>query len=325
MIANLSIRNLLLASTACAMAATPVHAQTAADAGASAAANAEADTGGDIVVTAQKRSQRLQDVPMQVNVLTAESIAAKQIKMTADIVRSVSNFTVEKTNTYTDAVIVLRGISQASSGDTPVAVIVDGVPQDDPKQFNSHLFDVEQIEVLKGPQGSLYGRKAEAGAIIITTAAPTNELSGFGTLSYSRGDTIEASAGISGALMPDKIQFRLAGSYFKTDGVIPNLFRGVNADRVPYDWTVRGNLLFSLSDRAQLTLIAQHHKHKAGHNYFAPIFSGDANDFQLPRGNFPNRGHGKNHQLEREVQLRLRFRDSDGYQRIYPHARTQYY
>ena len=107
-------------------------------------------------------------------------------------------------------------------------MIVDGVPQDDPKQFNMHLFDISQIEVLKGPQGSLYGRNAEAGAIIITTAAPTNDLHGFADLSYGNGDTLDGSGGIAGAIVPDKIQFRVAGSYFHTDGLIRNSYRGVN-------------------------------------------------------------------------------------------------
>lgn len=281
-------RNRALASTNCMallMAATPVIAQTTEP-------KVAAEQLETIVVTAQKRSERLQDVPIQVDVLTAENIAAKQIKMGADIVRATPSLTVEKTDTYTNSVIVLRGISQASNADTPVAVIVDGVPQDDPKQFNMHLFDVEQIEVLKGPQGSLYGRKAEAGAIIITTAAPTNELRGFGNVSFSRGETLDTSAGISGPVVEDKVLFRLAGNYFRSDGYLPNSFRGVNSDRVAHDWSVRGTLLFNMTDRASLSLIGQHQDFDAGHVYFAPVFSGDANDFQSPRSNFPNRGDG---------------------------------
>lgn len=199
-----------------------------------------AETGrgeGEIVVTAQKRSERLQDVPIQVDVLTRSNIEARQIKMTTDIVKTVPSLTIERTDTYTNSVIVLRGISQAANADTPVAVIVDGVPQDDPKQFNMHLFDIDQIEVLKGPQGSLYGRNAEAGAIIITTAPPTNDFHGFGDISYGRGNSIDVSAGVSGAIIPDKIQFRAAGSFFHTDGLIRNSFRGVNNDAVPHDWS----------------------------------------------------------------------------------------
>jgi outer membrane receptor protein involved in Fe transport len=95
-----------------------------------------------------------------------------QIRQTPDITATVPNLTVARNDTYSNSTIVLRSITQANNSDVPVAVIVDGVPQDDSKQFNTYLFDIAQIEVLKGPQGSLYGRNAEAGAIIITTAPP---------------------------------------------------------------------------------------------------------------------------------------------------------
>jgi iron complex outermembrane recepter protein len=107
---------------------------------------------------------------------------------------------VARNDTYSNSTIVLRGITQANNSDVPVAIIVDGVPQDDSKQFNSHLYDIAQIEVLKGPQGSLYGRNAEAGAIIITTAAPSNDFKGFADVSYGKGSTLDTNAGLSGAL-----------------------------------------------------------------------------------------------------------------------------
>lgn len=246
----------------------------------------------DIIITAQKRSEKLQNVPIQVDVLTGATLQARQMKMTKEIARTVPNLTIEKTDTYSNSVIVLRGVSQAANSDTPVAVIVDGVPQDDPKQFNMHLFDVADIEVLKGPQGSLYGRNAEAGAIIITTVQPTNDFHGYADLSYGRGSTLDTSAAVSGPIVPDRVLFRIAGSYFRTDGLIPNTFRHVPNDSVPHDWTIRGNLLFNIGGRSTLNLIAQHENYSAGHVYFVPVWSGNPNDFELPQSNFPNRGHG---------------------------------
>ncbi len=299
------IRAVLLTTAALALP-TSLHAQAAAPDPTTPGTETQT-AGGDIVVTAQKRSERLQDVPVQVDVLTAKGIEAQQIKQTADIVATIPNLTIEKTDTYTNSVIVLRGISQASNADTPVAVIVDGVPQDDPKQFNMHLFDIAQIEVLKGPQGSLYGRNAEAGAIIITTAAPTNDLHGFADLSYGNGHTFDGSGGVSGAIVPDKIQFRVAGSYFHSDGLIHNAYRGVNNDRVPHDWSLRGNLYFHLSDTTRLTLIAQHEDFNAAGVYFVPVFSGDANDFQKPQSNFPNRGSGTSTNVTAKLEQDLGF------------------
>lgn len=137
------------------------------------AAAAEHDGRADILVVAEKRSAKLQDVPIQVSVLTGDALAARQITQTQDIAGTIPNMSVERNDTYRNTAIVIRSISQINNADSPVAVIVDGVPQNDQKQFGMRLFDIAQIEVLKGPQGSLYGRNAEGGAIIITTTAPT--------------------------------------------------------------------------------------------------------------------------------------------------------
>jgi iron complex outermembrane receptor protein len=260
-----------------------------------------------IIITAEKRPELLQNVPIQVDVLTGKTLEARHIKMTNEIVRTVSNLTIEKTDVYSNSVIVLRGIAQAANADAPVAVVVDGVPQDDPKQFNVHLFDISDIEVLKGPQGSLYGRNAEAGAIIITTVQPTNDLRGYGDVSYGRGPTLDASAGISGPIVADKVLFRIAGSYFHTAGLIPNTFRHVDNDSVPHDWTIRANLLFHIGNRSTLNLIAQHEDYKAGHVYFVPVWSGNPNDFELPQSNFPNRGHGSSTNLTAKFDSDLGF------------------
>lgn len=262
---------------------------------------------GEILVTAQKRSERLQDVPIQIDVVTADDIQARQIRQTLDIVRTIPNLAIQRTDTYTNSVVTLRGISQASNSDAPVAVIVDGIPQDDAKQLNMRLFDIQQIEVLKGPQGSIYGRNAEAGAIIITTAEPTEEFHGFGNASFGNGKTADISGGVSGSFVPDRVQYRLAGSYLKSDGVIPNTYRGVKADQIGHDWTVRGSLYFQLTESAKLSLIASHSDFNAAGVIFAPVFSGSANDFVDPQSNFPNRGSGTSTNIAAKLDINLGF------------------
>jgi iron complex outermembrane receptor protein len=298
-----TIRQLLMATTLLG-AAQIVEAQTAPPPNAGVGPEVSQN---EIIVTAQKRSEKLQNVPIQVDVLTGKTLEARQIKMTSEIARTVPNLTIEKTDVYSNSVIVLRGIAQAANADAPVAVVVDGVPQDDPKQFNMHLFDISDIEVLKGPQGSLYGRNAEAGAIIITTVQPTDNFHGFVDGSFSRGSTVDASAALSGPIVPDKVLFRVAGSYFRTDGVIQNTFRHVPNDSVPHDWTIRGNLLFNIGSRSTLNLIAQHEDYKAGHVYFVPVWSGNPNDFELPQSNFPNRGNGRTTNLTAKFDSNLGF------------------
>jgi len=276
----------------------------------------------EIVVTAQKRPELVQNVPAQVDVLTAQALETLQIRQTPDIAMTVPNLTVARNDTYSNSTIVLRGITQASNSDVPVAVIVDGVPQDDSKQFNTHLFDIAQIEVLKGPQGSLYGRNAEAGAIIITTAAPTNEFRGFADVSYGKGSTLDSSAGISGALVPDAVLYRLAGNYSRSDGLIRNTFLDNHPDYVDYDRSVRGSLEFRLSEQVKLDLIAQYGGFKAGTTYFAAVFSGNPNDFENPQSNFPgvDTGHQAFYTAKLDADLGFATLTSvSGYTRIEEH------
>ncbi len=271
----------------------------------SAAQVAAPETLEEIVVTAQKRPEFIQNVPAQVDVLTAQGLESLQIRQTPDIAAVVPNLTVARNDTYSNSTIVLRGITQANNSDVPVAIIVDGVPQDDSKQFNTHLYDIAQIEVLKGPQGSLYGRNAEAGAIIITTAAPSNDLKGFADVSYGKGSTLDTNAGISGALVPDRILYRLAGNYSRTDGLINNSFLGNHPDYVDYDRSIRGSLEFLLSEQVKLDLIAQVGGFKAGTTYFAAVFSANPNDFVDPQSNLPgvDTGHQEFYTGKLEAEL----------------------
>jgi len=130
----------------------------------------------EIVVTAQRRSESLQSVPIQVAAFSAAKIEDAGIKNTRDFVALIPNVTLDESLTYLNSYITVRGVSEIDNADSPVAVVVDGVPQSNQKQLQMNLFDVERIEVLKGPQGGLYGRNAIGGAINIITKAPSAEL-----------------------------------------------------------------------------------------------------------------------------------------------------
>jgi iron complex outermembrane receptor protein len=150
--------------------------------------------------------------------------------------------TLVETQNAGNAFIVIRGITQARNSEPSVAVVVDGVQQVNPAQFNQDLFDIEQIEVLKGPQGGLYGRNAIGGAIIIRTKEPTDEFegkvtagvdNGFGFFTRWRDQRADLGFG----------QVPPLGQFTDTDGYIDNPYLGEEAD--PYqDIALRGNLLF---------------------------------------------------------------------------------
>ncbi len=123
----------------------------------------------EVLVTARQRNESFRDVPITVNVFTRETIEAAGIEKPADFIARVPNMTLVETQNAGNAFVVIRGISQARNSEPSVAVLVDGVLETNPAEFNQELFDIEQIEVLKGPQGALYGRNAIGGAIIIRT------------------------------------------------------------------------------------------------------------------------------------------------------------
>jgi len=276
----------------------------------------------EIIVTAQKRAEPVQNVAAMVSVLTGDNLDALQITKAPEIVATVPNLIVAQNDTYTNSTIVLRSITQANNSDVPVAVIVDGVPQDDSKQFNAYLYDIAQVEVLKGPQGSLYGRDAEAGAIIITTAQPTNQLEGFGEVSYGNGATVQGRAGASGAIVPDEVLFRVAGNYVRSDGLIRNAFRDDYSDYINHDASIRADLQFKIGSAVKIDLIGQYRDFTAGTTYFAPVFSGNPNDQQPPQGNFPGYDSGNQTFASLKLDAELGFAtltSVSGYARIQEH------
>jgi iron complex outermembrane receptor protein len=176
----------------------------------------------EIVVTARQRSESLQDVPAAVTAFNAAAIEARGIERPADFIASVPNVTFVETQNAGTSFLVIRGISQARNSEPSAAIVVDGVPMTQPAQFNQELIDIEQIEVVKGPQGALYGRNAIGGAILITTRRPSDEFEGRFTAGYESGPGYR----LQGALnvpMGDSLSMRGALSYFDTEGHLENV------------------------------------------------------------------------------------------------------
>jgi iron complex outermembrane receptor protein len=227
------------ALTAATLAAAPLAAQEA-----PAAEEAVDDQG--IVVTGLRRSETLQDTPAAVTAFDAQAISNAGIERPADFIALTPNVNLVETQNAGNAFVIIRGITQNRNSEPSVAVIVDGVQQVNAAQFNQDLFDIEQIEVLKGPQGGLYGRNAIGGAIIITTKAPTDEFAGNVTAGVDNGFGYYLRGGISGPLA-ENVKFRVAGSYYNTDGFIENTFLNEKADPVE-DFSLRANLLVEATD-----------------------------------------------------------------------------
>jgi iron complex outermembrane receptor protein len=255
---------------------------------------------GDIVVTAQKRSQNLQDVPIQVTAIGSETIEKAGIKSTADALLLVPNVSFDESFTYLNSFISVRGISQINNADPPVAVVVDGVPQTNQKQLRMDLFDIERIEVLKGPQGGLYGRLALGGAINIVTKAPSNTYEGFLNGTYGNGNAIDVDAALSGPVVKDQLLFRVSASYKHDGGRINDPYTSDNVDFVNHDYGIRGQLKYIGIDNLTIDLRGDYRKFSAGSIYDSVVLSGDANDIQSPTENIPGLtfGHVANASLK---------------------------
>lgn len=175
----------------------------------------------EVVVTARQRREDIQQVPAQVTAFTEQSIAAKGISNPADFLSAVPNVTFVATQNAGTSFIVIRGISQARNSEPSVSVVVDGVPMTQPAQFNQALVDIQQIEVLKGPQDALYGRNAIGGAILITTQPPGDEWKSQVTAGYESGPGGKIQGVVSGPLT-DTLKVRAAVYYFDTAGHLKN-------------------------------------------------------------------------------------------------------
>src|SRR5262245_23289411 len=125
-----------------------------------------------ITVTARRRDESSLDVPGAINAVIAADIEAAGIDRPQDFVALTPNMSLVQTQNQGTSFVPVRGISQARNSEPSVAVLIDGVQMANPSQFNQELFDIDTIEVLKGPQGALYGRNAIGGAIIINTKKP---------------------------------------------------------------------------------------------------------------------------------------------------------
>lgn len=263
----------LLAGTALLVAASAALAQTATPG--AAATEAEA---GEIVVTGLRRADTLQNVPASVTAFSALAISQAGIERPADFIGLTSNVNLVETQNAGNAFVIIRGITQARNSEPSVATIIDGVQQVNPAQFNQELFDIEQIEVLKGPQGGLWGRNAIGGAIVITTKAPTDMLSGKVTGGVDNGFGYYLRGSLSGPVAAN-LKFRVAGSWYDTNGFIPNTFLGEDADPVK-DLNLRANLLWTPTDRLTVDLRGSVGLLRTQALYFNIV--NDVNDTSLP-------------------------------------------
>lgn len=187
----------------------------------------------EVVVTARRREENLANVPATVTAFTAQQIQQAGIESPRDFIQLTPNVTFVETQNIGTAFVIARGISQARNSEPSMAVVVDGVQQANPSQFDQDLFDIQEIQVLKGPQGGLYGRDAIGGAMLITTQAPTNTPQYSFKVGVDNGPGASVLGTASGPLPVSADLKYIASLYYdNTNGYIKNTYLNQSAD--PY-------------------------------------------------------------------------------------------
>lgn len=252
---------LLLAGAATAAMTSNARAQTAAAGDSEATAETETETSGVIVVTAQRRSENTLDVPVTVSVLGSESLRDFQAGG-ADTLLSLSGrvpgLYVESTTGRIFPRFYIRGLGNIDfylGASQPVSIIQDDVIGEHVVLKSNPAYDIAQVEVLKGPQGSLFGRNTTAGIVKFDTVQPSDTWRGQGSLSYGSYNSINADFGVGGPLNSDgSLSFRLSGLLQHRDDWIDNVYTGPSDDG-----TVPGqNVMGGFTERnARLQILAR--------------------------------------------------------------------
>ena len=215
----------------------------------------------EIVVTARKRVEKLQDISSSISAVTSKDLARRFDTDIRDFQNVSPNIVIEDTQQGPGGVasIHIRGIGVSDvekSVDPAVGVLIDDIYLGQSSGALLKALDVDRVEVLRGPQGTLFGRNATGGAISITRSRPTQELTGKARISYANYNTIDAQGVISFGLMPN-LAIKLTGAYNSTDGYIWNATQHQPGQKSDFQ-AVGGELLFTPINELELSVSYDH-------------------------------------------------------------------
>jgi iron complex outermembrane recepter protein len=226
----------------------------------------------EIIVTARRQNERLVEVPASISVIDADALAKTGAENAQGFAQLTPGVTiVTGTAEAGDTQINIRGINGARDAESSVALVVDGILKTNTAQLNQTQGTLRQIEILKGPQGAIYGRNAAAGAIVISTLKPGDALEGGVKVSYANEKTLEGTAYIA-APLGENAGFVLSGNYRTTDGFYRNSFlnRKVVDDQEVY--SVDGRFMVDLGETTSLDLKARYAKLSGASINFNSVF-----------------------------------------------------
>ncbi|MFN9634965.1 MAG: TonB-dependent receptor [Erythrobacteraceae bacterium] len=223
------------------------------------AADPAAEEDNAIIVTARRQSESVADVPAAITVFGAEALAKTGVQRADDFIQLTPGVTiVTGTAEAGDTQINIRGINGARDAESSVALVVDGILKTNTAQLNQNQGTMRQVEILKGPQGALYGRNAAAGAIVIQTVKPGDTLEGGVTLRAAQDSTYLATGYVS-VPVGESAGFVLSGNYATTDGFFRNRFldnsKTIDDQEI---WSVDGRFVAELGPNTELDVKARY-------------------------------------------------------------------
>ncbi|ABW31677.1 TonB-dependent receptor, putative (plasmid) [Acaryochloris marina MBIC11017] len=259
--------------TQLALQVTSGEANSPENADASENADTSEDTELEITVTAQRREENPQDVPISLTVLTEPEIEDADVTSFEKVAGNTPNFNwFSPTDSRSFSFYSVRGLSNFNfASRDSVGFFVDDVPLDYGGTLESDFPDLERVEILRGPQNTLYGRSAQAGVVNLITRKPTNDFEGNAALSFGSENNLNLRAGISGPLIEDALFFRLAGTFGRRDGFYNNLFLDGEEFDEKLGGNIRGKLLWTPSDRWEISFNAFYENNQDGTYPFVPL------------------------------------------------------
>ena len=242
-----------------------------------------------IIVTATRRAQDVQDIPIAVTAISPQALDNQGVDNIQEVAALAPSFTSSQAQLASGSVVLrIRGVGTTSNNigfESAVGIFIDGAYQSRPGVALSEFVDIERVEVLRGPQGTLFGRNTSAGALNITTKSPNvNEFEGFANATYGSFNEISLQGGINAPIVQDSVAVRLTGAYRQRDGfldVVNGAGTKIGETNDVDQWLVRGQLGFDTDSGLRGRLIGDYSKSKSSccgaiEIYQSPLVTGGA-------------------------------------------------
>ncbi len=225
-----------------------------------------------VTTTARGRTEAVKDVPASIAVISQDNIDALGIQRVEDFINLVPGVTIVDAAEVGDTQINIRGINGTRDAENSIALVIDGVLMTNPAAVNREYTNLQQIEILKGPQGALYGRNAAAGAIIITTQKPGEEVNVSVKGSVAEDSTYLLTGNVNGPI-GDSIGWSVGADWRTSDGFYNDVFNGTDDTIDNYEgWNIDGRMVFDITDNWSLDAKARYGQVDAASITFNSVF-----------------------------------------------------